>query len=384
MYTICVVRTPSVWNENGSRKWSCGFRRVVVVPPVDCIGQVASRTDCAILFSTPVEHFSAELHHALESDVSDLSASVLEDNAEMDNTYDDDAGSSESASSIVSPLYTPASAKSLSVQSGAGAVQDVSTDDATQRGQSSANPRPPNGRVRMSLDIPTVATSTVSMKEPGSVNLFIQVETAEDASVFDETSIGSATVEYSDVPKDVLLQEIFEQLPSDCQLLSKITRFGPASGFFEMVYRGDSWVDAGRGIVSLQLPVGSFEYSMQGVPSGRVQLLFRATPFRLKKAAVSVPVFRNKNHGNPMSFDIVVGDFRVMTCECLLGIPALCDMHGVIDCRAGLMDYVDTDGNVQIFGKNRSNVSDLDGYVSAIARAGVRRPLIRVAVFPHE
>eukprot|EP01043_Picozoa_sp_COSAG02_P048766 COSAG02_NODE_4826_length_4934_cov_13.787590_1_plen_467_part_00 len=77
------------------------------------------------------------------------------------------------------------------------------------------------------------------------------------------------------------------------------------------------------------------------------------------------PVFMN--HGNPMSFDIVVGDFRVMTCECLLGIPALCDMHGVIDCRAGLMDYVDTDGNVQIFGKNRSNVSDLDGYVSAIA-----------------
>ena len=63
----------------------------------------------------------------------------------------------------------------------------------------------------------------------------------------------------------------------------------------------------------------------------------------------------------------MVGDFRVMTCECLLGIPALCDMHGVIDCRAGLMDYVDTDGNVQIFGKNRSNVSDLDGYVSAIA-----------------
>ena len=113
-----------------------------------------------------VEHFSAELHHALESDVSDLSASVLEDNAEMDNTYDDDAGSSESASSITSPLYTPASAKSLSVQSEAGAVQDVSTDDASQRGQSSANPRPPNGRVRMSLDKPSVATSPVSVMEP--------------------------------------------------------------------------------------------------------------------------------------------------------------------------------------------------------------------------
>eukprot|EP01043_Picozoa_sp_COSAG02_P020130 COSAG02_NODE_985_length_15457_cov_108.738247_18_plen_77_part_00 len=62
------------------------------------------------------------LHHALEYDVSDLSASVLEDNVEMDNTYDDDAGSSGSTSSITSPLYTPASAKSLSVQSGAGAV----------------------------------------------------------------------------------------------------------------------------------------------------------------------------------------------------------------------------------------------------------------------
>ena len=68
-----------------------------------------------------IEHFSAELHHALESDVSDLSASVLENNTEMDGTYDDDAGSSGSTSSFTSPLYTPDSAKSLSVQSGAGA-----------------------------------------------------------------------------------------------------------------------------------------------------------------------------------------------------------------------------------------------------------------------
>ena len=100
--------------------------------------------------------------------------------------------------------------------------------------------------------------------------------------MFHETSIGSEEVEYHDVPKDMLLEEIFDQLPSDSQLLAKITRFGPATGFSEMVFRGDQWIDAGRGTVSLQLPVGSFEYPMQGVPSGRVQLLFRATPFRLK------------------------------------------------------------------------------------------------------
>eukprot|EP01043_Picozoa_sp_COSAG02_P103108 COSAG02_NODE_39124_length_420_cov_4.006231_1_plen_70_part_00 len=66
----------------------------------------------------------------------------------------------------------------------------------------------------------------------GLVEIFL---TAEDASVFDETSIGSEEVEYNDVPKDVLLKEIFDQLPSDCQLLAEITRFGPASGFSEMV-----------------------------------------------------------------------------------------------------------------------------------------------------
>ena len=245
-----------------------------------------------------IEHFSAELHHALESDVSDLSASVLENNTEMDNTYDDDAGSSGSTSSFTSPLYTPDSAKSLSVQSRAGAVPDVlsatplpvAAPELAFRKESSETASAPES----SLGKPTVAVSPVSMMEPGSVDLFIQVETAEDASVFDETSIGSEEVEYSDVPKDVLLKEIFDQLPSDSQLLAKITRFGPASGFSEMVFRGDCWIDAGRGIVSLQLPVGSFEYSMQGVPSGRVQLLFRATPFRLKKASVSAPVLRSK------------------------------------------------------------------------------------------
>ena len=45
--------------------------------------------------------------------------------------------------------------------------------------------------------------------------------------MFNETFIGSEEVEYNDVPKDVLLKEIFDQLPSDSQLLAKITRFGP-------------------------------------------------------------------------------------------------------------------------------------------------------------
>jgi hypothetical protein len=64
------------------------------------------------------------------------------------------------------------------------------------------------------------------------------------------------------------------------------------------------------------------------------------------------------NHGQPFrTLDIVVGDFRVMTCECLLGIPALHNMSAVIDCRAGLMDFEDDNGEVQIFGKNRSKIT---------------------------
>jgi hypothetical protein len=56
----------------------------------------------------------------------------------------------------------------------------------------------------------------------------------------------------------------------------------------------------------------------------------------------------------------------VMTCECLLGIPALHNMSAVIDCRAGLMDFEDDNGEVQIFGKNRSKITDLVGYVDTV------------------
>ena len=64
------------------------------------------------------------------------------------------------------------------------------------------------------------------------------------------------------------------------------------------------------------------------------------------------------NHGQPMTIDVVVGDFKVMTCECLLGIPVLHKKEAIIDCKAGLMDFQDDNGDIQIFGKNRSRIAD--------------------------
>ncbi len=62
-----------------------------------------------------------------------------------------------------------------------------------------------------------------------------------------------------------------------------------------------------------------------------------------------------------------------MTCECLLGIPALHNMSAVIDCQAGLMDFEDDNGEVQIFGKNRSKITDLVGYVDSVVEYRKRR-----------
>ena len=53
------------------------------------------------------------------------------------------------------------------------------------------------------------------------------------------------------------------------------------------------------------------------------------------------------------------------TCELLIGIPALKEMKAQIDCDIGVMSYVDGDDQVQVFGKNRSLIADLDGYSSS-------------------
>ena len=63
------------------------------------------------------------------------------------------------------------------------------------------------------------------------------------------------------------------------------------------------------------------------------------------------------NHGQPITIDVVVGDFKVMTSECLLGIPVLHKKEAIIDCKAGLMDFKDDNGDIQIFGKHRSRIS---------------------------
>ena len=41
-------------------------------------------------------------------------------------------------------------------------------------------------------------------------------------------------------------------------------------------------------------------------------------------------------------------------------------MQAMIDCDAGTMSFIDDDGNVQIFGKNRSQIADMVGYIGAI------------------
>lgn len=54
------------------------------------------------------------------------------------------------------------------------------------------------------------------------------------------------------------------------------------------------------------------------------------------------------------------------TCELLIGMPALVKMSAMIDAEAGTMTLVDDDGNVQIFGKNRSQIVDIVGYIAAV------------------
>ena len=79
------------------------------------------------------------------------------------------------------------------------------------------------------------------------------------------------------------------------------------------------------------------------------------------------------NHGQPMTIDVVVGDFKVMTCECLLGIPVLHQKEAIIDCKAGLMDFQDDNGEIQIFGKNRSRIADMAEYKVAALENRERR-----------
>ena len=79
------------------------------------------------------------------------------------------------------------------------------------------------------------------------------------------------------------------------------------------------------------------------------------------------------NHGQPMTIDVVVGDFKVMTCECLLGIPVLHKKEAIIDCKAGLMDFQDDNGDIQIFGKNRSQIADMAEFKVAAMENRERR-----------
>ena len=62
------------------------------------------------------------------------------------------------------------------------------------------------------------------------------------------------------------------------------------------------------------------------------------------------------NHGNPMTVDAVIGDFKVTSSQCLLGIPALCEHDATIRCREGIAKLLDDNGDLRIFGKNRSTV----------------------------
>ena len=57
-------------------------------------------------------------------------------------------------------------------------------------------------------------------------------------------------------------------------------------------------------------------------------------------------------HGEPMTMDVVVGDFRVSTCELLIGMPALKSMAAMIDAEAGTMSFVDENSPGQLQPKN--------------------------------
>ena len=71
-------------------------------------------------------------------------------------------------------------------------------------------------------------------------------------------------------------------------------------------------------------------------------------------------------NGNPMTVDIVIGDFKVSSSACLLGMPALKEHKCCIRCEQGIAFFIDDDQELQIFGKNRSTVVDLDSSIDSM------------------
>ena len=268
------------------------------------------------------EDFERELHHALESSVSDLSASVLADVLSEDETFQAGMEATESSSQHTSTSSIAAtdgeeesafmSLGDTTLHSSPGGVSSRSASSGDEDSDSSRSPSqmgPVNFKLKDATSqlpdpvprevhksdiqdqapVSTVPPDLLDQVAPPdglsdkrnclTVNVQIKISNG------DADDIGEILGDWRGVgvPADMSLNEICAQLYRDCRCLQRLQHrhMSDLSGFRRMFWRQDNyWFERGGPLEDPSQAVRDFEHEFNGSASGEARLCYKLIPYK--------------------------------------------------------------------------------------------------------